>query len=288
MIIDAHVHGWPSKQFLGVEYQAIIQQWRTSYFDFYRASAWMDTAGLGTVDDLVERGLVDNLVAAMDHCGVDKAVLANMYPYPLEWNVEMTNQYPNRLCAYATVNPKGGSAAVEDLERQVEQYEAVGVKLGPPYQEFYPNDQEVYPLYEKAMDLKIPVAFHTGWAPGTARLKYARPIHVDDVAVDFPQLTIIGCHMGAGWFHDFALVATKNPNIYADFSGCLEYTSVNEVLSALERLVRLIGADRILLGSDFPLFRLTTYLEIAQGLKVGEEAKRRILGENAKRLFHIQ
>lgn len=288
MIIDAHVHGWPSKKVLGSEYEKIVKQCIESYFEFYKELAWMHTAGLGTAEEEVERGLVDNLVANMDKCGIDKVIIASMYPYPIEWKAEMMKEYPDRIYAYACVNPKGGKTAVEELERQVQRYGVVGAKLGPPYQEFYPNDKSVYPLYEKAMDLNIPVAFHTGWAPGKARLKYAHPIYLDDVAVDFPKLKIIGCHMGAGWFKEFANVATKNPNIYADFSGCLEYTTVHEIMTALERLVSFIGADRILLGSDYPIFRFTTFLEIAKGLRLSEEEKRKILGENARKIFQIE
>jgi predicted TIM-barrel fold metal-dependent hydrolase len=223
----------------------------------------------------------------MDRCGVDKAILADMHPYSFEWKIEMMAQYPDRLAAYACVNPKGGKATLTELERQVQEFEAIGVKLGPPYQHFYPNDTSVYPLYEKALDLDIPVAFHTGWAPGAARLKYALPIYLDDVASDFPKLKVIGCHMGAGWFHDFALVATKNPNIYADVSGCLEYTPITEIIQAIERLLQYIGADRILLGSDYPLFRLTTFLEIVQTLKLHASEKRKILGDNARKLFRL-
>lgn len=285
MIVDAHVHGWPSKQYLKASYQTIVDQWEESYFDFYRKVAWMDTAGLGTAKSLVEQGLVDNLVTEMDRCGVDKAILADMHPYPFEWKVEMVTQYPDRLSAYASVDPKGGKAALAELERQVQVYEAIGVKLGPPYQYFYPNDESVYPLYEKALDLEIPVAFHTGWAPGAARLKFALPIYLDDVATDFPKLKIIGCHMGAGWFRDFSLVATKNPNVFADFSGCLEYTPVTEIIHAVERWIEFIGADRILLGSDYPLFRLTTFIEIVKTLKLRDSEKRKILGENARKIF---
>jgi predicted TIM-barrel fold metal-dependent hydrolase len=93
--------------------------------------------------------------------------------------------------------------------------------------------------------------------------------------------------MGAGWFHDFTLVATKNPNIFADFSGCLEYTPITEIITPLERLIQFIGADRILLGGDYPLFRLTTFIEIVRTLKLSDSEKRKILGENAVKIFHI-
>ena len=124
-----------------------------------------------------------------------------------------------RLIGFASVDPHQASAS-EELTRAVEQLGLHGLKLDPSLQEFYPDDRAVYPIYERAQALRIPVLFHAGmtWEPG-ARLKYSHPLRFEDVAADFPKLKIVLAHLAWPWVVDAVALALKYPNVHLDTSA---------------------------------------------------------------------
>ena len=137
----------------------------------------------------------------------------------------IAKQDPEVFTGFATVDPWKGKAAVEELERSVTELGLVGLKLHPVRQAFFPNDTQFYPLYEKATEMQVPVLFHSGYAgvgsgsPGGAgfKLKYAAPIPgIDDVAADFPQLTIIMAHPGWPWTEEQIAVSLHKTNVFLD------------------------------------------------------------------------
>ncbi len=107
---------------------------------------------------------------------------------------------------FAGVDPWKGEMAIKEAERAVKELGLMGLKFQPAVQAFYPNDRRFYPLWEKCAELKVPVQFHTGTTgigaglPGGMgiKLKYCQPVFLDDIAADYPELTIIACHMGSG------------------------------------------------------------------------------------------
>lgn len=170
----------------------------------------------------------------------------------------------------------------ELLEDLVVNYGMRGLKLHPP-SGFYPNDSRLYPLYAKAAELNIPVFLHIGSStlPGM-RLKYARPIYLDDVAVDFPDLTIIMIHAGRGYDYEAAFcLARLHPNMILDITGL----PPNRLLQYFPELERL--AERVLFGSDWPTFPATPGSNAAaiRNLPLAESSITMILRENARRLM---
>jgi predicted TIM-barrel fold metal-dependent hydrolase len=106
----------------------------------------------------------------------------------------------------------------------------------------------MYPIYKKAEELKIPVIFHTGSSliPGT-RMKYADPMHLDDLAVDFPDLTIVMAHAGRGFWHDQAFFLSRiHKNVFMDITG-LPPHKLLKYFPELEK-----NAHKVLFGTDWP------------------------------------
>ncbi|MFN3534855.1 MAG: amidohydrolase family protein, partial [Desulfatiglandales bacterium] len=177
--------------------------------------------------EYLNRHLLDphNLLGYLDSQGIHYAVCL------AETNPICTGTIPNRevadfckvskrLIPFANINPYTSNDLASELQRAWEMGHR-GLKLYPVYQHFYPNDPRLYPLYFKAQELQIPVMFHTGSSsfPG-ARIKYGDPIFLDDVAVDFPDLTIIMSHGGRGFWYEKAFFLTRlHKNIYMDITG---------------------------------------------------------------------
>ena len=190
-----------------------------------------------------------------------------------------------RLRFFASINPLTRLDAVRQLDHDVKQLGAVGLKLYPSYQWFYPNDQALYPLYAKAVELGVPVTFHTGSSTfAGSRIKYAQPIHLDDVAVDFPDLAIVMAHAGRPfWYAEAEWLVKRHPNVYIDLAG-LPPKRLLQYLPDLERI-----APKVLFGSDWPSIPSTLAANIAQlrDLPLSDAAKQRILHDNAEGLLKL-
>ncbi len=187
-----------------------------------------------------------------------------------------------RLIPFASINPNTSPNMAEEMEKAYEMG-CRGLKLLPSYMYFYPNESKMYKLYEKCAELKIPVMFHTGTSVfKNVRQKYADPIHLDDVAVDFPDLTVVMAHSGRGIWYDTAfMLARLHDNIYLEISG-LPPKKLLEYFPRLEEL-----EDKFIFGSDFPSADIKRNIQDLLSLPIGEKAKKKILGLNAMKILDL-
>lgn len=168
-----------------------------------------------------------------------------------------------------------------------------GLKLYPGYQPFFPSDAKLEPVYELAEEFKVPVMIHTGdtYAP-TGKVKFSHPLHVDEVAVDHPNVNFIICHLGNPWIRDCMEVVYKNANVYADISGLVlgNFSDRFEkwMLKQLQEML-LFGVEpsNVLYGTDWPISTMESYLLFMEELKVPNKDKRKIMYENAASLFRL-
>lgn len=187
------------------------------------------------------------------------------------------------LIPFASINPNVHSDMVERLEEYVKVGGIKGLKLHPSYQFFYPNEARLYPLYQKAQELRIPVIFHIGTSifKGT-RLKYCDPIHLDDVAVDFPDLKIIMAHSGRGfWYEDCFSLSRLHKNLYMDITG-LPPQNLLRYFPELEK-----NSEKVIFGSDWPTMPTTikANIEAIQQLPLSQKAIESILYKNAQKIL---
>ncbi|NMC46175.1 MAG: amidohydrolase [Chloroflexi bacterium] len=213
------------------------------------------------------------------------------------------NHFPTRLIGFTSINPNRYQPE-RKVERAIKEFGMKAVKLYP-HSGFYPNDPRLSLTYKFCQEMGIPVVIHTG--PKAVRwqwMKYNQPIYVDDVATNFPDLRIVMCHGGYPWTEEFITVAYTNPNIWVDltFMEVIEETYLlpGLVENTVKRLNKLIGAKRLLWGTEGPYMNLPlygvhdpSYYEISQQKLVkrfdffSEEDKQDILGNNAARLLGI-
>lgn len=188
------------------------------------------------------------------------------------------------LIPFCNINPFLVADLAGELERYVTEMGFKGLKLYPTYHHFYANSNRLYPLYAKAQQLGIPVMVHTGSSIFRgARLKYGDPLYLDDVAVDFPGLTLLMVHSGRGFWYDRAFFLAKlHTNMFMEIAG-LPPHKLLDYFPALEQV-----ADKVIFGSDWPGMQdINRNIKTIQDLPLKDETKEKILGGNAARILGI-
>ena len=192
---------------------------------------------------------------------------------------------------FVSVDPTRGPDAVREARRLVATGLVRGLKLHPPLQQFFANDRVAYPLYEVFAEAKLPVLFHTGHSGigtgqpggGGIRLKYGNPMAIDDVAVDFPDLTIVMAHPSFPWQDEAISICLHKPGVYIDLSGWSpKYFSPTLVQYANTLLKR-----KVLFGSDYPWITPDRWLADFEKIGIKDDVRPLILKENAVRLFGL-
>lgn len=168
-----------------------------------------------------------------------------------------------------------------------------GLKLYPGYEPFYPHDPRMRVVYELAGEFGVPVMIHTGdtFDP-QGKVKYAHPLEVDEVAVDFRDVTFVICHLGNPWVTDTMEVIYKNANVVADFSGLtlghFEERFERYMLAQINEFVAFAGdPSKLLFGTDWPVADMGDYVRFVRQLNLSEEENELILWRNAARIFNI-
>ncbi len=186
---------------------------------------------------------------------------------------------------FASIDPMTDADPPALLERYIAQG-VRGLKLYPSYQFWYPNDPVAYPLYELCRDAGIPVLMHIGSSVlrGT-RIKYCDPIHLDDVAVDFPELPLVMAHGGRGFWYDVcAFLAAHKPNVYIDVAGLVP-RRLPEHFPDLERL-----APKMVFGSDWPAMprSVRENADVMAQLGLSTGVLERVMHDNAAGLLGLE
>ena len=205
--------------------------------------------------------------------------------------VEFARAHPDFVMAFASLDPTRGPEAVREARRLVEGGVVRGLKLHPPLQQFFPNDRIAYPLYEVFAEAKLPVLFHTGHSGigtgmpggGGIRLKYGNPMHVDDVAVDFPEMPIILAHPSFPWQEEAISVCLHKPTVYIDLSGWSPKYFSQTLIQYANTLLK----HKVLFGSDYPLITPERWMADFETIAIRDEVRPLILRENAVKLFGL-
>ena len=251
--------------------------------------AYFKSAPTPTNEEVAEYFRSRNMVAVI--FPVDCEHELGHWRVPNEEVAELASTYNDCLIPFASVDPHKGKMGVREAIKMIEDYGVRGFKFHPTAQGFYPNDRMAYPLYEVIQDAGLVALFHTGQtgvgagAPGGfgMRLKYSNPMHIDDVAADFPNLKIVMAHPSFPWQEEALAVATHKPTVYIDLSGW----SPKYFPPILVRYANSILKDRILFGSDYPVITPDRWIADFDKLDIKPEVRPLIMKENAIRLLGL-
>ncbi|HKB06940.1 MAG TPA: amidohydrolase family protein [Candidatus Polarisedimenticolia bacterium] len=281
MVIDAHIH---------------VQPWRQ-----LRPGA-LERISRGRRDlDRIRRLFDDppEFLRFLDEEGIDRAVLVNYVSPDVigftddvnQWIGQYCRGHEDRLIAVGGVHPRLTPNPAAALQEIVEKHGIRVLKLHPPHQHFFPNayrDGGALPglaaLYEKAQELGVPVMVHTGTSIfPEARNKYGDPMALDDVAVDFPNLTLILAHGGRPlWMETAFFLLRRHANVHMDISGI----PPRALLRYFPRLAEV--SNKTLFGTDWPSPGVDSprlNLEQFRALPLASDAQQAILGDTAAKIF---
>jgi predicted TIM-barrel fold metal-dependent hydrolase len=209
-----------------------------------------------------------------------------------DYVADVARRYSDQFLGFASVDPWKGKTAIRELERSVKELGLRGLKLHPTTQAFFPNERRFYPLWEACAGLGIPVLFHSGQTGVGARqpggggfkLKYCQPIpYIDDVAADFPALTIIMAHPAVPWQEEQLSVALHKQNVYIDLSGW----SPKYFRPILVQYMKSLLKDKVLFGSDYPVLMPERWLQDFDALGLDDQVHKKILLDNARGILNL-
>ena len=278
--IDVHTHAEVSCRLPEDDYANDIEEQKKKYFKSGSPPTIQET-----VDYYRERkiGLVMFTVDTEFEIGRRRI--------PNEEVAEAAAENSDVMMAFASVDPHKGKMGVREVRRMIDDYKIGGFKFHPTCQGFFPNDRMAYPFYEAMAEAKLPVIFHSGHSGmgsglrggGGLRLKYSNPMFLDDVAVDFPDMTIIIAHPSWPWQDEALSVCLHKPNVYIDLSGWSpKYFAPQLVHYANTQL-----KNKMLFGTDYPLITPDRWMKDYETAGFRPEVKQLIFKENAIRALGL-
>ena len=241
---------------------------------------------------------VDDLLLAMRRNRVELALVLTSYKVtagrPSTRDVvKITAELPNVFVVAGISYNAFSVDQLPELRDFIRRGWVRGLKLYPGYEPFYPNDPKCEPIYRLAAETNVPVMLHSGdtFTP-KGKLKYSHPLHVDEAAVDFPDVNFVICHLGSPWFRDCMEVVYKNKNVYTDLSGLVLGDFSDRFESYMrkqlqEMLVYGVEPDKVLFGTDWPISSMESYIEFIDELSIPEKDRKKILYQNSAQLFHF-
>lgn len=233
-------------------------------------------------------GTVAGLCTFLEKNNIDKAVILPIATKPTQqttinnWAKDIMSQN-DRLICFGSIHPDAPD--VMDEISRIKSLGLKGIKLHPDYQDFFIDDDKMYPIYEKCAELNLPVIFHAGFDPLSPDLIHATPQRSAKAFAKVPQMTMILAHFGGmECFDDVEqYLAGLKGNLYFDTAFISGRISKEQT----ERIIKKHGSDRILLGSDFPWHETMSELDFIKSLDLPDEDKNAIIYKNAQRLLNL-
>jgi predicted TIM-barrel fold metal-dependent hydrolase len=279
--IDAVVNIWTAEALAG----------RPDRKEFYTGKVKMDRT------DFAKGVSLEDMLARMDAAGIERAMLVAAkvgpadhracYHVPYRLVYDAVQKYPQRFLGLAGVDPTEGMRGVRELEHAVREYGFVGAHLYPHWFELAPDHARYYPFYAKCVELDIPIQLQVGqsliYDKNFPRRSVGRPITLDSVACDFPELKLIGIHIGIPWHEEMIAMAWKHANVFigSDAHAPAYWPE------AFVKYINSYGQDKVIFGTDFPVLEFGKTMQQIDALNLRPIPKRKLLRDNALRIYGL-
>jgi len=223
----------------------------------------------------------EEFIKTMDKYGIDKAC-CNYWDIQADAHkgndliAEFAKRYPDRIIGFACIHPRWYKTAVQEVERGVTQLNMKGLKLHPAANSYHANSPLVFPVVEKAIELGLPMLFHSGHD------EYSHPHNLGDLAKRYPEATIIMAHMGEEAVIEGIEVARQYENIFLDTAGIVNNFHI------LHQAVDRVGEDRIFFGTDYVACNPGPEIAKVRDVDLPDRQVEKIMGENLAKLLEIE
>ena len=242
--------------------------------------------------EVVDHGIsLAEMIAEMDRFNIESIVVSG-YDARRSTGLYVENdfvrrlgeEYPGRVIGGIGIDPRRDiMESLREIERCVANYGARLVRLLPYAADLLPDDKRFYPIYAKCVELGLAIWTQVGHTAGLMPSEPGRPIYLDRVAIDFPELRIIGGHIGWPWENEMIAMALKHPNVY--FSTCAH--AVEHWPESAKHFLRTRGKRKVIFGSNWPYLSYERYFRNYDKLGLDEETERLFLRDNVRRALGL-
>ena len=267
-----------------------VQEGRTGIDDEFKRQVRMP-------EDLRNGLSIEDYLEKMDRSNIERSLLiavragdmnvrgSHEIPYDYVW--EICRQYPKRFSGLAGVDPTRGMQGLRDLEIAVREHGFVGAHWYPHWFAMAPNAAQIYPYYAKCCELDIPIMMQVGhnlvYSRDRRLPSVGRPILLDQVAIDFPELKLIGIHIGIPWTDEMVSMCWKHDNVYtAGDAYAPRYWPAQYLHYA-----NTYGRHKVMFGTDWPVIDPERAVEEVSTLDLKPESTRMLMRDNALRVFRL-
>lgn len=278
--IDAVVNIWTKEALAG----------RPDREEFYTGKVKVDR-------ETFEGISLEEMLRRMDAAGIERSMLIAAkvgpaghracYHVPYGLVAEAVRRHPDRFLALAGIDPTEGMNGVRALERAVRDDGFIGAHVYPHWFELAPDHARYYPFYAKCVELDVPIQMQVGqslvYDKSFPRRSVGRPITIDSVACDFPELKIVGIHIGIPWADEMIAMAWKHANV---FIGSDAHAPRYWPRSFVD-YINTYGQDKVIFGTDFPVLDFGRTMREIDELRLRPGPKRKFLRDNALRIYKL-
>jgi predicted TIM-barrel fold metal-dependent hydrolase len=263
-------------------------QWRREFFE----------GKIGADEEILNGLPIEKYLERMDAAGIQLAFITasksgskghpSNWQLPYETVADVVKKYPRRFRGLAGIDPTEGMAGVRRLEYAVRELGFIGAHLYPHWFELAPDHRKYYPFYAKCVELNVPIQMQVGHCLLYSRERplpsVGRPITLDTIACDFPELKLIGIHTGWPWVEEMISVAWKHPNVYIGTDAYAPKYWKPELIHFIDSW----GTNKVLFGTDFPVIEFRRATAEVKELNLKAAARENLMWKNAARVYALK
>ena len=267
-----------------------VRNGQTGFDAGFTEQVRMDEATRGGVS-------IDDYLRKMDRAGIERSLLVAVragdlarrgsFEIPYETVAAWCRKHPDRFSGLAGVDPYRGMQGLRDLEHAVKQLGFVGAHLYPHWFRLAPDQALYYPYYAKCCELDVPIMMQVGqnliYQKEVRLPSVARPILLDQVAIDFPELRLLGIHIGVPWTDEMIAMAWKHENVYIG----IDAYAPRYLPKSLLHYMNSYGSHKVLFGTDWPVIDPERAVAEMQAHELRPEAMRKIMRDTALKVFRL-
>lgn len=269
---------------------AAIDVWAQIITDRMARAPWMASLHrwTGHTAESATSG-VDGAIDAMDAAGIELALLSAWYGPggPLIENEEVARQIeaaPDRFRGLASADIRRPAEAVREIRQWVDGHGFVGVRIVPWLWDLPPNDRRYYPIYAACVEMGVPLCTQIGHTGPLLRSETGRPIpYLEDVLLEFPELVVVGGHLGFPWIDELTSLAIKFQNFYVDTSAYVAKRFPHSFVNFMKGP----GRGRVMFGTNWPMLSPEHCLSGIDALGLSDAELKAFKSETARQVFQL-
>ena len=241
---------------------------------------------------------IEDYLRKMDAAGIERSLLIAVragepawqgsFEIPYQQIAQYCDAYPDRFSGLAGVDPTRGIQQLKELDHAVKELGFVGAHFYPHWFRMPPDSALCYPIYSRCEELGVPIMMQVGqnliYQKDVRLPSVAKPILLDQVAIDFPNLVLIGIHIGVPWTDEMIAMAWKHENVYIG----IDAYAPKHLPASLKHYMNSYGSHKVMFGTDWPVIDPERAVSEIHEHALRPESLEKIMRGNAVKVFRLE